>query len=345
MGKLVHNLSTNTESPFEHRLGMLAEVDGEVVDLKLFMNDLTDPQLGGLRVGITPFSTWKGELGLSLIGNAILSDTVKRVDLFPSLDMDLPFYDSTELTAKAQISFTTMLGYGYPSTFTQMFVTGTSPSFFSNLDNYLVSAGVEIKAGELSMKATAATQKGAVSLGMFDEFLLRNRSFMLDMFDTEWTNPTAGAGRTWVGAIEAEWKTQDIELSTSYQVPIAEDFSSLLFNADKLSFNGSFKTTFADFAFGFNRKAFIPAVQNLIAGSDSITTRMNDFLFDGQSQVFASATTTQGPLAFSAMLSATAQYQADSSWNGSIALPVLAATLADVVVIPALTFGVDIAIY
>ena len=345
LGKLVNNLSTNTESPFEQRLGMQAEVDGKVVDLKLFMNDLTDPQLGGLRVGITPFSKWDGELGLSLVGNAILSDAVKRVDLFPSIDLDMPFLSGTGLIAKAQVSFTTLLGYEYPTSFEQMLITDTSPSFFTNLDNYLVAAGVELQSGPFTLVATTATQKGALTLGMFDEFYLRNRSFLMDALDTEWTTPTSGAGHTWVGALELSWKAKNIELSTSYQLPIATDFSSLLFNADKYSFNGSLRTSFADLTFGFTRKAFVPAAQDLIAGAGSITTRITDFFFDGQSQIFASASTVQGPFALSATLSATARYQADSSWNGSTALPIVAATLADVVVTPALTLGVGIAIY
>jgi len=345
LGKLVNNLSTHTESPFENRLGLQAKTDGKIVDFDVIVNDLTDPQLGGFRVGITPFSTWKGELGISLVGNAFLSDALKRVDLFPSIDLDLPFVNGTELTAKAQVSFTTMLGYEYPTSFDQMLVTGTSPSFFNNLDNYLITAGVGLESGAFTLLATAATQKGALSLGMFDEFHLRNRSFLLDAIDTEWTNPTAGAGRTWVGAMELGWKSENLELSTSYQLPIAADFSSLLFNADKFSFNGSLKSSFADFTLGFTRKAFLPAAQDLLTGAGSIISRIKEFLFDGQSQLFASASTTQGPFDFFAKLSATARYQADSSWNGSTALPITAATLADVVVSPALTLGVGIALY
>jgi len=341
-GVLVNNLSTVAEAPFGNKLGLLASLDTTVVDSQIFMDDMTDPQLGGIRINIAPFKTWKGELGLSLIGNAILSDATKRVDLFPSIDLDLPVLSNEALTMGLKGSFSTLLGYGFPTTFKQMLITDNGSSFFTNLDNYLFTGSVALTTGAFSIDLTAAMQKGALSYGMFNEMFMRNRLFLLEESNTAWLG-NAGKARTWLGAMDLGWHNDNITAKASYQLPISADFSSLLFNEDLLKVSGSWNASFGDISLGYTRKGFATAARNVLTGSTSIY----DFLFDGRSMLSTTASFNQGPLQFTAAIAAIARYREDDdgTWNGSQALPTTATTLADVQVIPSLSLGVKISIY
>jgi len=344
MGSLINGVSTTEDAPFATKLGLDAKLDTQSFDMRLFLNDLSDPQLGAMRLAIAPFKNWGGAVGLSVIGNLVLSDSTSRIDVFPALDFDLPFMESEKATAGMYLSITTMLGYSPVEGYRQMVLTGSSGSFLANLDNYVAEAGFKVEISQFAAKASAVLQKGALSYGMFDDFFMRNRSFLLELLESEWTTPAAGNGQTLLGAISLEWNGDSFDIGAQYQLPLSTamvpDFTS-----DKLTLNSVWKFASGKLDFGYSRLGFVDALQDMLVTSTPIMTRIQNFLRTGENSLFVSASSVQGPIEFTGTIAFIAQYEDDGTWNGVTALPHTALNLAGVTVVPAITLGARVSIF
>ncbi|MDD3996076.1 MAG: hypothetical protein PHH86_00005, partial [Sphaerochaetaceae bacterium] len=342
LGELIRGVSATEDHPFADRLALFTSYDGRIFSAKAFMNDMTEMQLGALYMSLTPFRNWKGSLSLGLNGSAKISGASKRLDLFPSMEVSLPVLTNERYTLGLEGTFTTLIGVdsAYPGWLRQMLYTGSSGSFITDLDNYLVGAHVHLEFGNtFAMRLTAALQEGAVSYGMFDNLFFRNRAFINASIDKEW-NDTGSIARTWLAAAEFSSEAEHGSLSGTYRLPFSSTFTPIWAN-DYLSFKGELETSFGALRASFSKKGLAGAVQNLINGSLDV----GGFFLSGQSALNTSVTIVQGPIDFTLGAGLTAQYQADTTWNGAVPKPVPIVNLSTVDVRPTVSFLVNLRLF
>lgn len=337
MGPTVQNLTTITDSMLQNRVGLTAAYDTRTVDLNLFLDDLTEWQLGGLRIGFSPFKNPEAEIAVSAIGSFLFEDDAKRIDLLPSIDAILPILSHDNLSLNARGSMTTMLGYDTVDGFDQMFYTSGS-TFFANFDNYLFTAGLNLASGDFTFALDAGMQKGTVSYGMFNPLFTRERTALVEAFSDEWTADNA-TDRSWVVAASLGWNRGNYGVETSYMIPITKDFVSWETDRDLLMLKGYLDLSWVDLSLAYTRRAFASDIGAVFSGSDSLLNRFRTFVSDPGSALSLGASVSQGPITFNATVSTLASLSSDGSWNGLIL-----DSSADVVD-PTLTLGVDIAIF
>jgi hypothetical protein len=179
---------------------------------------------------------------------------------------------------------------------------------------------------------------------MFDDFFMRNRSFLLELLESEWTTPAAGNGQTLLGAISLEWNGDSFDIGAHYQLPLS---TALVpdFTSDKLTLNSVWKFASGKLDFGYSRRGFVDALQDMLVTSTPIMTRIQNFLRTGENSLFVSASSVQGPIEFTGTIAFIAQYEDDGTWNGVTALPDTALNLAGVTVVPAITLGARVSIF
>ncbi len=334
MGPLVRDLTTLTDSTLQDALGLKASLDTKIVDLDLFVHDLSNLQLGGLGLGITPFKNYKAEFGLSTVASLKLSDANKRIDLLPTLDLTLPIIGKENFTLDATGSISTMVGYDSTNGFKQLFYSSGS-SFLNNFNNYLFHGGLDLSAGNFELGLAIAMQKGALSYGMFNPLFIRERSAsMLSLLDSAWTGSVEPTTFTIAGS--TGWENEYLDLQASYNLPLSASLAPKT-EDDLLVLKGTASLGMFDIALGYTRRGFAPAVETLLTDSTtSLATRAKNFIADSDSILHAGVGVTQGPLTFSATISTLAIFTpVAGSWNGQNgATPN-----------PALTVGVDINLF
>jgi len=338
MGPMVRDISTRTDSTLQDILALTAKFDTKRFDIDAFANNLTDLQLFGLRFGFAPFKNYGGEFGLSAIGNIDMRDTMKRVDLFPTIDAVLPLVDKETLSVEITGSFATMVGLDSDEYFEQMFYT-SGGSFLSNFNNYLFHGGIGMEAGAFTLGVDASMQKGALSYSMFNPLFIRERSTnptsLLTTLDSAWTG-IGSAPRSFTIAGSTSWKKDSFGLEGAYLLPLSASLAPDTDN-DLLTVKGSLELSWFDLSLAYTRRGFASAFSTFLSDSStSIVTRAKDFLVDNDSAIHATIGVTQGPMTFNATVSTLADLTPDTgSWNGQ----------SVVATSPALTLGVDINLF
>jgi hypothetical protein len=339
LGPLVRNLDSTVDSTLQGQVPLTASLDTRHVDVDLFANNLADIQLGGLRLGIAPLSSYGMDIGLFAIGSLDLTDASKRADVIPGLDLNLPIVSKEKLSITARGSFATMVGYDTSSSFEQMFYRNAG-SFLASFDNYLVNGGFDLEAGKFSMALDLAMQRGALSYGMFNPLFIRERSAtsnaVLDSLESAWsTSLLPEAPRSYTAAAEMAWKTDRLGLEASYQLPISAAFA-MDTTKDLLTLRGTLDLSWFDLSLSYARRGFLDATDTLLSGTASLLSRARSFIVDNDSYLSAGISVKQGPLTFAATLSTFAQLApVAGTWNAQ------RVTSTN----PALTLGVGINLF
>ncbi len=336
MGPLVRNVSTRTDNVLEDSIALTSSLDTDRLDLGFFVNDLSEMQLGGFRIGIAPFKSYGADLGLSAIGNIDMKDSNKRAHVIPGIDLSLPLVSTERMKLGVRGAFATLVGYDTASSFKQMFYT-SGGSFLSNLDNYIINGGMDLAIGSFGMSGDLAMQEGALSYGMFNPLFIRERSAsVLPTLDGAWTGASVARSYTAEGSLR--WTKERLSVEGSYLLPISASFAPV-FSKDLLSFSGSLDLSWFDLSLSYTRKGFASAAKALLTDSSvAITTRAKNFLVSSDSAIGAKLAVRQGPLTFNAELSNLALFApVAGSWN---AQSVVGATAN-----PAFTVGVDINLF
>ncbi|WP_422481233.1 hypothetical protein [Pleomorphochaeta sp. DL1XJH-081] len=333
MGPLVKQVTTRTDSSLDTPLALQAKLDTESFDIDVFMNDITELQLGGVRFGIAPFKSYGAEFGLSAIGSAKLTDSDKQIALLPSFDLNLPIVHGENLSFDAQGSFTTMLGYKAGTGFVQNFFDSSASTFLGKFNNYLFTGGLDMQAGAFGMGIDLAMQEGGISYGMFNSLYLREQNSLVTALDVE--NP-ANDPRSFTITAEMDWQKDKFALGASYLMPLSADFQADTDN-DLFTVSSTLDLSWFDLELAYGKRGFLGGIEDVLSGSSgSLLSRARTFLFDETSAISAGIAVTQGPMTFKATLSSLASFITPvGSWN----------LQNESVTSPALTLGVDINLF
>jgi len=339
MGPMVKELTTRTDSTLQDAVGLQASFESKAVDVDLFMNNLAEWQLGGFRLGIAPFKNYGAEFGLSALGNLTLTNSIKRIDFIPTIDMVLPVIEKEHFAMSTNGSFSTMLGYDRTYGFEQLFYDSSGSSFFNSLNNYLVQGGLKVETQNFMIGLDVAMQKGALSYGMFNPLFIRERSAangVLASLDSAWPGSLEiPVDRTFSVGASSAWRNEYFDLAASYILPFSTSFAANT-TSDLLMLKGSAKLGQFDISLGYNRRGFMPAAKTLLTGSAAVISRIKTFLGGTDSVIHAGVGVSQGPLTFNATISTLADLTPIAgAWNRQ------SATTSS----PAITFGVDINLF
>lgn len=332
MGPLVKRVSTKTDGILDSPLAMQAHLDTALIDIDLFMNDISEIQLGGARMGISPFSSYEAEIGLSAIGSLALSDSDKQLAVLPGIDVILPVLSKEKLSLDVSGSFVTMVGYEQGSGFTQNFYDSTATNFLGRFDNYLFAGGLDLQMRDINLGLDVAMHKGALSYGMFNSLYLRQQSSILSDMDL---SNTASTARGFTVGVNAGIEKERFSLIGSYTLPLSADFA-LDTTKDLLTVSGLLNLSWFDLELAYSRRGFSDALGTLFTGGATLGSRAKSFLFDTDSAISATVAVSQGPMTFSATASSLATFTTDAgTWNQQRLSAVS----------PALTLAVDINLF
>jgi hypothetical protein len=327
MGPLVQEVTTNTDGYLETPLALYSAVDTRVFDMNLFVNDLTDPSLGGIRFAIAPFRSYAAEFGLSALGVPRLTNAGKSLVLLPGFDTVLPLISGKKTTLDAKIHAVSLVGYSTLTGFSQHFYAD-SGNFTDRFQHYLVSGTLDLNVGDISLAVDVAMQDGALSYGMFNTLLPRELGQIMDDLDL---SSLATDARSYTIGASAGIEKESFSLFGSYALPFSTAFAPD-YASDLLTVRGKLDLSWFSVELAYSRRGFADAAQTLIGSSAALTSRVRNFLFDQNSAISAGISMTQGPLTFSAIASSLASYTTSTVWNQP-----------DVVTVaPALTLTVDI---
>ncbi len=164
-GTMLSDLQTAIDYPFIRRNGLYSSVNTKVYDSEFLINDLSNPQLIGTRIGITPIpDLYAFEIGLSgIMDMTFLSSAALATEgmtnafqmlLVPGADLTFPIISNDSLSLSAYGDFYTTL------IFDDAFIT-------DSIDNYLTSAGITADLGWLSIEGSLAYDHGGLGRNLF----------------------------------------------------------------------------------------------------------------------------------------------------------------------------------
>ena len=323
MGPLATHVDANFDSILDDRLALQIGIDTKALDVDAFLNDLSEPQFGGIRFGIAPFASYDGVIGVSSLGTLELTNAEKQLVLLPGLDFALPISKGEKLSIDAVGSFTTMLGYKVGTGFKQNLFDSSASAFLDKFDNYLVSAGLDLASEHFSIGFDVAMHSGALSYGMFNPLFLREQSTLSTALDV--ATPATTARRFTMGT-ELNWKKDMFGINATYLLPFSSSFSPDV-DKDLFTVRGTLDLSWFDIELAYAKKGFLGDL-------DTITSK--SFFFDTDSALSAGIAVRQGPLTFRANISSLATFTNPAgSWNQLVVDQVS----------PALTVGVDIDLF
>lgn len=330
MGSLVRNVSSIPDSTLESPLALRAKLNTKVFDVDMFLNDLTDTQLGGIRLALMPFTSYNAEFSLSAIGIPAFSTVTGHViSLMPGFGMILPIVDNQSTTLALDISAYTLVDYSSANGFSQYLLSSTG-TILERFDSYLLAGGLKLKVKDFSLGLDFALHNGALSYGMFDELFARNQKDILALLASPAGSQEFSAG------IEAKIEKKKFSVSGSYHLPLSPPFAPDTAR-DMLTLAGSLNLSWFDVELAYSRKGFLDSVDVLISGSDNLLTRAKNFLLSTESYLSAGISVGQGPLTFNATLSSLALFSpVAGSWNQQEVLGAVS---------PTISLGVDINLF
>ena len=332
MGPLVKQVSTRTDGILDSPLAMQAHLHTDLLNVDLFMNDISELQLGGVRMGVSPLRSYKAEIGLSAIGSLALSDTDKQLAVLPGVEVILPVLSKDTASLDISGSFNTLIGYEAGSGFTQNFYDSSASTFLGRFNNYLFSGGMNLKVRSLQFGLDIAMHEGALSYGMFNTRYLREQKDLIADLDL---SNTATTPRSFTIGATAGIEKEKFSLKSTYLMPLSADFA-FDSSRDLLTVSGLLSLSWFDLELAYSRRGFSDALNTMFTGSASLASRAKSFLFDTNSAFSAKIAVEQGPMTFSATASALADFTTDTgTWNQQTVNTVS----------PALTLGVDITLF
>jgi len=225
MGTVIRSMDTAVDGTLQNKLSMVANFDSKVFDIDVFVNDLTSFQLSSMRIGISPFKNWAAELSVSGIVSAKFETSDKQLDVVTTLDGTIPLLNKENSSIALYGGFSTLVGYDRTNGITQMLYNSSVTEFLGRFNNYLLSAGVLSTFDKFTLNVIAATQEGAISLGMYNSFYTREREDIVDSFDAQWTNISTSTGRTYSASVETSYEGKAIDVHASYMLPLTSSFA------------------------------------------------------------------------------------------------------------------------
>ncbi len=316
MGTVIRSMDTAVDGTLQNKLSMVANYDSKVFDIDLFVNDLTSFQLSSMRIGISPFKKWAAELNLSGIVSAKFETSDKQLDVVTTLDGTLPLLNKENSSIALYGGFSTLVGYDRTNGITQMLYNSSVPEFLGRFNNYLLSAGVLSTFDKFTLNVIAATQEGAISLGMYNSFYTREREDIIDSFDAQWTNISTSTGRTYSASVETSYEGKALDVHASYMLPLTSSFA-LIETEDLLNVGMSVDVKNFKIGVEYARRGFLDATKTFLSSTDSIVDRTKTFVLSNNSLVGVSLGVQTGNIDLNAKIGTYTSFSSDGSYNGS----------------------------
>ncbi len=167
-GTLISHLNTAIDAPFINRTALYSTVDTKYVDSELLVNDLSNPQMMAVRLGVTPIpDIYAFEVGLSSIidltfedPGSIVGNSATKMLWVPGLDISLPIAHTEIYTVEAFSEFALLTVIDEEFKTDAFMGEGT-------YYNYLINAGFDTSYKEFSMTISLAYSKGALTYNLF----------------------------------------------------------------------------------------------------------------------------------------------------------------------------------
>ncbi|NCB01690.1 MAG: hypothetical protein EOM67_05935 [Spirochaetia bacterium] len=311
----IKSFDTSSDSTLQDSLSLSANIDTKVVDLSIFINDLTHLQFGSMRLGVSPFKNYKGEFGLSGLLSAKLSASEKQFDVIPTLDITLPVLSKEKSSIALYGSFSTYLGYDSAAGFKQMFYNSSVPAFVARFNNYMLDAGINSTFNNFTLNLHASTQEGVLEQGLFNSLFLRERADIISAFDAQWTDSTISSGRTYNASIELGYDGKSVDLHGSYILPLTSSFA-LIEDEDLLHLGANIDIKNVKVAFDYSRRGFLEATKTFISSTGSLVDKTKTFVLTGESMASVSGTVSSGNLDLTATIGTYTKFSPDATYNG-----------------------------
>ena len=316
MGTVIRSMDTSVDGTLQNKLSMVANYDSKVFDIDVFVNDLTSFQLSSMRIGISPFKKWAAELSVSGIVSAKFEAIDKQLDVVTTLDGTLPLLNKENSTIALYGGFSTLIGYDSANGITQMLYNPSVSGFLGRFNNYLLSAGVLSTFDKFTLNVMAATQEGAISLGMYNSFYTREREDIIDSFDDQWINISTSTGRTYSASVETSYEGKAIDVYASYMLPLTSSFA-LIETEDLLNVGMSVDVKKFKIGVEYARRGFLDATKTFLSSTDSIVDRTKTFVLNNNSLVGVSLGVQTGNVDLHAKIGTYTSFSSDGSYNGT----------------------------
>jgi hypothetical protein len=197
-----------------------------------------------------------------------------------------------------------------------MLYNSSVPEFLGRFNNYLLSAGVLSTFDKFTLNVIAATQEGAISLGMYNSFYTREREDIIDSFDAQWTNISTSTGRTYSASVETSYEGKALDVHASYMLPLTSSFS-LIETEDLLNVGMSVDVKNFKIGVEYARRGFLDATKTFLSSTDSIVDRTKTFVLSNNSLVGVSLGVQTGNIDLNAKIGTYTSFSSDGSYNGS----------------------------
>ncbi len=313
---LIQSMNSSSDTTLQDKLSFVAEIDSKYLDLSLFMNDLINPQLAAISLGISPFATYRGAFGLSGVVSAKLTTSgEKQFDVIPTIDVTLPIFTKETSSIALYGAFSTLLGYDSTDGFSQMFYNSSVPAFTARFNNYMIQAGIHTAFNNFTLDLEASTQEGVLEPGLFNSLFLRERDSIIDAFDEQWTDSTISSGRTYAASANLTYNGDNFDLHASYMLPLTTTFG-LIGSEDLLHLGSSVDIKNMNFALDYTRRGFLNAANTFIDSSDSIIDRVLTFVLTDESVASVTMGVTSGNLNLNVSAGTYTNLASDGTYNG-----------------------------
>lgn len=337
-GTMISDLNTGIDKPFIDRTGLYTCLNTRVFDAEMVLNDLSNPQLWGVRLGISPIpGIYPFEIGLSGIMDLTFQDaadagsSATQMLLVPGFDMTLPlvYTEETEVSFFSDVNILMVVDEEFKL---DSFYSGTLA--FDSFYNYVATAGFDVDIDRFSMTSYFAYQRGNLTPNMFGNDYAWRRGDVYGLFDAYATD--ADESR-WVAYTSLNYQYDIIDLQAFFSLNFDADFTipwnltSAADSPDALGIQAQLQLDTIEASFGYVKRGLS---YNLRPG--------NDFsLFDESTQLFAQASYSEGAFTIYGRLAGNAEY--DTTYSE---LPYL--NNADAVsggIVPTFSFGTAITLF
>ncbi len=337
-GTMISDLNTGIDKPFIDRTGFYTRLNTRVFDAEMVLNDLSNPQVLGVRLGISPIpDLYPFEIGLSGIMDLTFQDAANagssatQMLLVPGFDMTLPliYTEKTEASFFSDINILMIVDEGFKL---DSFYSGSLA--FDSFYNYVATAGFDVDIDRFSMTSYVAYQRGNLIPNMFGNDYAWRREAVYDLFSTY----SDGIDESrWVAYTAFNYQNGILDLQTFFSLDFDADFTipwnltSAADSPDALGIQARLHLDTIEASFGYVKRGLS---YNLRPG--------NDFsLFDESTQLFAEASYSKDAFTIYGRLASNAEY--DTTYSELPYLNNTDAVSGDI--IPAFSVGTAITLF
>ncbi len=295
-GTMISDLLTAIDYPFVTRTALYSHLDTDFFESEIFVNDLNNTQLMGLRFGITPVpNVYAAEIGLSAItditlqSSALADTSATQMIMVPGVDLSLPILDRTNTNL---------------SLFTDFYMLMVLDEGFKTeaLTNYLASVGLNFSQGVFSTELSLAYDHGLLDPNMFGRDYSWRRKAVCDALINNLNDPLeVDLDALLSFGIQTEVFSfngfVNMQMTTSFALDFSDNTSNMT-APDIFGFDTAVTLDNFQFALGYAKRGISYDLRN---GSF-------DF-FDNSSQFYADMSYATGDIELYGRFSSVGEYQ------------------------------------